>query len=495
MTVYNKLKIAILAILASQPLHAITIDPIQIQSAPGELLYAEINFRQSDSNQPLQASLANAEDLMRMGVGHQPPGHLNFFTRRDSAGNGVITITSSRPMTDAELNIVVKVTEGNAIRLQHIKTPLKRSAGQNPSLANLSRNERPLAPLIIRNANEIGLNLPVSTAYTAKTPNSIQKNEAPLSISRATPPSLNNSSTPTLASVTPVAQAYAVPAPMVKPVAPATPISPVQKQTVASAQAPAQSPAPAVTKPSNSAEQPATSVAAKPAMGQVSQDPLVKQFAEAKAEQKTAPATPAPAPANVAPVSKNPVSAQTPPPAKAEYVVQSNETLWGIASRLATAQNRPIDEVMKQIKASNEHAFIQGDSNRLRRGVALNLNSTAPSKEQPKVNAAALAKIPSAQSGKAKYRLNQAEMSLISENERDSAHTSANKNTEKNQTSDKLSLKIMTSREKTVKLQRNVTQLELALNQKDQRIQLLNTRLAQLEEKLKAQRAAKKPIH
>lgn len=53
----------------------------------------------------------------------------------------------------------------------------------------------------------------------------------------------------------------------------------------------------------------------------------------------------------------------------------------------------------------------------------------------------------------------------------------------------------MTSREKTVKLQRNVTQLELALNQKDQRIQLLNTRLAQLEEKLKAQRAAKKPIH
>ncbi|RLL38811.1 hypothetical protein D9K80_01340 [Acinetobacter cumulans] len=497
MTVYNKLKIAILAILASQPLHAITIDPIQIQSAPGELLYAEINFRQSDSNQPLQASLANAEDLMRMGVGHQPPGHLNFFTRRDSAGNGVITITSSRPMTDAELNIVVKVTEGNAIRLQHIKTPLKRSAGQNPSLANLSRNERPLAPLIIRNENEIGLNLPVSTAYTAKTPNSIQKNEAPLSISRATPPSLNNSSTPTLASVTPVAQAYAVPAPMVKAVAPVTPISPVQKQTVASAQAP--TPAQTVTKPSNTAEQPATSVAAKPAMGQVSQDPLVKQFAEAKAEQKTAPATPAPAPApapaNVAPVSKNPVSAQTPPPAKAEYVVQSNETLWGIASRLATAQNRPIDEVMKQIKANNEHAFIQGDSNRLRRGVALNLNSTAPSKEQPKVNAAALAKIPSAQSGKAKYRLNQAEMSLISENERDSAHTSANKNTEKNQTSDKLSLKIMTSREKTVKLQRNVTQLELALNQKDQRIQLLNTRLAQLEEKLKAQRVAKKPIH
>jgi pilus assembly protein FimV len=498
MTVYNKLKIAILAILASQPLHAITIDPIQIQSAPGELLYAEINFRQSDSNQNLQASLANADDLTRMGVSHQPPGHLNFFTRRDSSGNGVITITSSRPMTDSELNIVVKISEGNAIRLQHIKTPLKRSSSPHNTLANLSHNERPLAPLIIRNENEIGLNLPVSTAYTAtapKTTNPVHKNEAPLNISRSAPPSLNSSSAQTLASVSPVPQAYAVPAPMVKAVAPVAPIAPpapVPKQTVASAQAPA--PAPTVAKHNNTAEQTATSVAAPPAMGQVSQDPLVKEFSEAKASQK--PAQPTEAPTHQAPVSKSPVSVQAPPPlAKAEYVVQSNETLWGIASRVATAQNRPIGEVMKQIKASNEHAFIQGDSNRLRRGVALNLNNTVPSKEQPKVNAAALAKIPSAQSGKAKYRLNQAEMSLISENERDSAHTTANKNTEKNQTSDKLSLKIMTSREKTVKLQRNVTQLELALNQKDQRIQLLNTRLAQLEEKLKAQRAAKKPIH
>ncbi len=51
----------------------------------------------------------------------------------------------------------------------------------------------------------------------------------------------------------------------------------------------------------------------------------------------------------------------------------------------------------------------------------------------------------------------------------------------------------MTSREKTVKLQRNVTQLELALRQKDKRLQLLNARLAQLQQQLKAQQAQKKP--
>ena len=85
MTAYNKLKIAILAIIASQNIHAITIDPIQIQSAPGELLYAEMNFRQADPNTKIEAGLASAEDVMTLGAVHQPPGHLNFFTRHDNA--------------------------------------------------------------------------------------------------------------------------------------------------------------------------------------------------------------------------------------------------------------------------------------------------------------------------------------------------------------------------------------------------------------------------
>jgi predicted RNase H-like nuclease (RuvC/YqgF family) len=86
-------------------------------------------------------------------------------------------------------------------------------------------------------------------------------------------------------------------------------------------------------------------------------------------------------------------------------------------------------------------------------------------------------------------------MSLVAEKEQDSNNGSAKKSTEKNQTSNELSLKVMTSREKTVKLQRNVTQLEVALNQKDQRIQLLNARLAQLQQQLKAQQTEKKPTH
>ena len=86
-------------------------------------------------------------------------------------------------------------------------------------------------------------------------------------------------------------------------------------------------------------------------------------------------------------------------------------------------------------------------------------------------------------------------MSLVAENEQDSKLLSANQNTLKNQSSKELALKVMTAREKTVKLQRNVTEIELALNQKDHRIQLLNARLARLEQQLKAQHADKKPTH
>ena len=81
----------------------------------------------------------------------------------------------------------------------------------------------------------------------------------------------------------------------------------------------------------------------------------------------------------------------------------------------------------------------------------------------------------------------------MAENQQDSAQGSAKKNTQSAQTSEELSLKVMTAREKTVKLQRNVTQLELALSQKDQRIQLLNARLAELQQQLKKQQAENKP--
>ncbi|MBL8320994.1 MAG: hypothetical protein JNJ93_01885, partial [Acinetobacter sp.] len=383
MNVYKKLKIAILAILASQNIHAITLDPIQIQSAPGELLYAEINFRNSDPNSALQAGLASAEDLIAIGTGHQPPGHLNFFTRRDGSGNGVITITSSRPITDAELNIIVKITEGNAARLQQVKIPLKRSPAAGRITA--ARNERPLAPMRIVNEKDIALNLPVSTLFTAAPPAGAAKaGELPLSISRSAPPGLIKSS--------PAAPAIAATALRPQPLAVSVPAQPLAK-AAAAVQAKAAAPQPETVKAQPAPQRAKAAPAPPAAPNGISSDPLAKKFAAEMAAQK--------APAQSQAPGSQAAAAQ-------QYVVQSNETLWGIASRMAAQQNRPVSEVMKQIKASNQHAFIQGDANRLRRGVALNLGPTASPKEPVRVPAAELAKVPSAQSGKTKYRLNQA---------------------------------------------------------------------------------------
>ena len=148
MTVYNKLKIAILAIIASQNLHAISIDPLQIQSAPGELLYAEIPFHHAKTDVPVQVSLATPEEINTLGIMHQPPGHLNFFSRQNSAGEGVITITSSRPLTESELNIVVRIQEGSAVHLRHIRTPMQRTTAPKP-MFSAKANEKVLSPIMI----------------------------------------------------------------------------------------------------------------------------------------------------------------------------------------------------------------------------------------------------------------------------------------------------------------------------------------------------------
>ena len=488
MTAYNKLKIAILAIIASQNIYAITIDPIQIQSAPGELLYAEMNFRQADPTAQIQASLATLEDITTLGVVHQPPGHLNFFTRRDGAGNGVITITSSRPLTDAELNIIIKIQEGKATRLQHIKTPLTRITASNKTRS--STNEKALNPISIVSEKEIALQLPESTQYQIEKQKivSSQPFEAPLTLKQAAPPRLN----------TTVSAQANLPQPQTLST----------NQVIANKAATDKTTADKITtdkKDTLTTQKNTVSASVKSPQPHTSADPLVRKYAETSAQdvavKRVIPSKQSADKALKQSTVKPKIQASKPTgqpahaPQNNQHVVQSNESLWAIASRVATAQNRPINEVMKQIQANNQHAFIQGDINRLRRGAALNLNSNLDAKEKFKASTKTQAKIPQHQSGKAKYRLNQAEMSLVAEKEQDSASGSAKKNTEMNQTSNELSLKVMTSREKTVKLQSDVTQLEMGLRHKDHRIQLLNARLAQLQQQLKAQQVEKKPTH
>ena len=494
MTIYNKLKIAILTILSSQHLYAITLDPLQIQSAPGELLYAEMSFHQADANSKLDVSLATPEDLMMLGAIHQPPAALNFFTRRNNKGEGVIVITSSRPMTDAELNIIIKIQENGAVHLKHIRQPMRQ---KTQIAAAKSSNEKTLAPKYIVSEKDIALNLPESTRYNANAATNSKetnlKQEKLLNAPFALPPALNipESKAPvvTAISVAPPAKAEQTTTIQAASNTQATtqkiasteqkPSTPTIKQEVQQA---------AVVQAANAQPANENIPAEKPI--QNTENKLVEKkqdtMAEYQAKNKEQPI-------------KQPPPQSTPSAASGEnsqqqHLVRRNESLWSIAQRIAGQTQQPVYKVMNQIKAQNEHAFVGGNANRLRQGAHLNFNlGTVPSHKNPSTNQMAAQTADGVPVGKAKYRLQQAEMTLIAESNQDSSTGSAKKDTQQQKTSADLSLKVMTAREKTVTLQRNVTQLELALRGKEHRIQLLNARLAELQEQLKAQQETKKP--
>lgn len=449
MTVYNKLKIAIFTIMSSPSIYAITLDPIQIQSAPGDLLYAEMNFQQADPNANLQVSLATPEDLSALGVTHQPPGNLNFYTRQNGQGSGVIVITSSRPVIDPELNIVVKISEGSATRLQHIKTVIKPS-----SIKKTENNESTLSPQFIVNEKDIALNLPESTRYASPTSASTTNNsngEHSLNINVGTAPAINTNSSNTLSANSSTQLAQQV----------TTATTPDQTEI---------KPTSAKTPTSNSPKTPVKNLTAQ------------KKSVPQKA-------------LNQNPAKKQSLSSYKGPVSSGKYVVQRNESLWSIANRIAAKTKQPVAKVMHDIQTQNRHAFIQGDVNRLRQGIALNLAHSPAAKPQQNKSKTDIAHTAKSTSGKAKYRLQQAEMSIVAENSQNSTHGSAKKSTQQIQNNTELAVKVMTTREKTVTLQRNVTKLNQTLRLKDQRIQLLNARLAELQQQLQAQQQTHKQKH
>lgn len=429
MTIHNKLKIAILTILSSQTINALTLEPIQVQSDSGSLLYAEIKFKNADPNAKIEASLAESKDLISSGLSQQSPGHLNFYTRRSADGTGVIVITSSRPMIESELNILLKIREGEATHVHQIKSPLTRQRNVENEVPTHS-NEVALVPQMIVSEKDIELNLPSSAQF--QSPSTVTTTET--STLNVVPPKVTTSSTEFTTTTVSVRPSN-------------------QSPTAISVVAPSE-------------KQPTPTSEATDEAKQLEQNKTSNTKGKLKDKPKT-------------------------------HIVQANESLWKIASRIAAQTNQSVPEVMQKLKENNQNAFVNGNINRIRQGTALNLAAgyNPNAKHKTVKNGGKFPQSAQKQSGKAKYRINQAEMSIVAENTFDSAQGSAKEKAVQNQTTPELSSKVMTAREKTVKLQKNVSQSTLALQHKDQRIQLLNARLAQLQQQLQQQNHAEKPVN
>lgn len=453
MTAYNNLASALILCFAAQSSYALTFNAAQVESTQGQLLYVEIPYANASDNSAIQASLADPDDLIRMGASQQDVSGLNFFVRRTGNSSGVIVITSSQPMSNKNINLIVRVKDGDGVHLQQIQKNLGNDATTNnktattPANITASTQEHALIPKQIVSEKDIALNLPESMLY----------NKAATALS-------TNPSVPENLLAISVAPAPAIKAP-----------APSNSTTSATAASPMTT---------------ATTSSQTPAAHNTQPQPTLTSI------NKAVPDTHKPVPA----VSKAPTKPAAPPPTTAKevvknsnYVVQRQDSLWSIAARISGQTHQPIGEVMKHIKALNEHAFIGGNINRLRAGSNLNLGNT-PHPTSP-ANGGKMTNPTAAGKFSTKYRLDQAEMTLVTENPNPaSAKMGGNAHTTLS-TSPELSLKVMTIRKKTVTLQKNVVQLDLALQQKDHQIQLLNARLAQLQQQLQQQQKAKKPSH
>lgn len=488
MLVYNKLKIAILAILSSSSTFALTLEPIQVQSHAGSLLYAEIKFKNANPNAHIEAGLADTQDLITLGMAQQAPGNLNFYTRKSADGTGVIVITSTRPVIETDLNLLLKIKEGDATHIQHIKTGL--NAPNHADQAPMAAHEQALKPQVIVSEKDIALNLPTSSQYsTPATPTTAASHRE---VSSDMPLAINVAALPTISVATQTGSAndtHAVATPTTQTSAQSTPsITQVQTQptqAVLSIAQPIQASAPIAR--SNTTPSVATPEPSKA-------DAQAKVSSEHKKSTRTAEAK------KTQTSQKKPLKHATANTQAAQkHVVKANESLWKIAAAIAAQTHQSIPAVMKKIQQDNQHAFIAGDINRMRRGAALNLavavNPAIHAAQRPTTAKPTTARPRPTQSAKEKYRLHHAEMTLVAENNVTPNPSNAKQPTSTAANRAELSAKVMTAREKTVKLQKSVSTLGVSLNQKDQRIQVLNARLAELQQQLKQQNRASKQAH
>lgn len=539
MHLQRQLQKLLLGLLISPAAFAITLDPVQVETTQGNLLYAEIPFRNAKVNEQLHVELASVEDLSQIGARHNPPNALNFFVRKNTKGEGAIVITSSQPIYQRELDFIIKIRTGSHSRLQHVSKNLKETEKTQKPVASVQ--DKPLIPTYVVNEQEIALNLAESSrmrqppVMNVTQPNI--KEEKLLKVQTSAPPPLQIvQAAPTAMASTPVAKAPVSP---VKQIMPVTNTAPEPTPTQASAKAvPIAAPEAIVittqAEPAQPEPAPIPEVQPEPLSSQIEESSAAQHLSENVNDSSTATAAETPSttteaesfaqdesieespaevtaeqsPANTADdqtttaiaeapaPEQKPVAQTTQQPVEQKHLVQANESLWRIANNIAKQSNQSIQQVMKQIQKENQHAFVNGDANRLKKGVVLNLaNVTNPTAVDKKEELQAIA-LPqkNAPAAKTKYKLHDAQMSLVGENDRGSATGTSKKTDVTKKTSPDLIAKVMTSREKSVKLQKVVQQLDLNLQQKDHKIRLLNAKLAQLEAQLKRQKQnAQKP--
>ena len=479
--------------------HALIIEPVKIDSSQGEPLYAEIPFHHASSQSPLQVSIAQPFELgLPEVLDSSKTAHYNFYVRQNNQGNGVIVITSSRPIHENTLNLVLKINDNGQVHMQQLRNRLPSRIDR----LKATLHETPLQPRIVVNEADLKLNLPESSTG----------NEQRLTVSSAPPPMLNSApKTPAVTVKTPAPPAVSTASNVglssvntqpVQSTVSTVPLAP-QPQSIAHnfPTAPVQPTAPLQTQSENLSIQ-----ISRRAVDQPPTAFAPSSFNKPVQVAPTATANPAPT-ISVSNATTPTQTAAKPTQATTtkaidpnqQHRVKANESLWEISNQIAKSQNISVHKVMRDIQNNNQHAFVGGNASRLKQGVVLNIPSDyalpaakpalAPATQQarqiPKTNKAA-APVTEPQ------KQNDAHMSIVANTNQGSAQGTNQTGNNNTAQQNELTIKLKQARGTTLSLQNNVRQLDQQLREKEKRIALLNARLAELQQQLKSRQTKPK---
>lgn len=488
--------------------HALTLDPVNIDSSRGEPLYAEIPFRQAQSKKSINVSIAQPFESGEVAVLNEAEyAHYNFYVRQNADGNGVIVITSSRAINSNVIDLTLKIEDAGQTRIQQVRGSLPSRIDRLKS----SLNETVLKPRYVTNDQDLKLNLP-------EVSNLPEENQ--LRVANVAPPIMQKETVPVPVKSSVKSIGLATSNNATPPVVRA-PTQQVARQTTSSTAATKQNtevsqhqtpPQKATTKSINTntvapspkgelninvtrrdASQPVPKAEPLKTVSPVAQQSSAKVTASSKTATQRNPVAEK---AKVKATSVKKVQKQIPPrntSAQEKHKVQANESLWGIANQIAKQESVPIQQVMKQIQEQNKHAFINGNPNQLKQGAILSLDyqyqattpkpkattlSTPPKK--PEATTASTASPPA----KKAEKQSQAHMSIVAGDSKGTTQGSKAKGINK-KVANELTVRVRQARQSALGLQNNVRQLDRDLVAKENRIALLNARLAELEQQLK----------
>lgn len=456
--------------------YAITLGQVQVQSAMNEPLRAKVPL--SNLGVPasqVKAKLANASTYRRLGANPVNSG-LQFSVQDAGGGKAYLLISSSQPVTDPFVDIVLDVNAGTSHTTHQV--PVLLDPPRQPAVAA----KQPA---------------PDASFYTGR--------EAPLIPTKGAPPPMTAAPNVNLPKVSTPPVVAAQPTPH-------KPLSPSDLDYGASSQAPvALTPQTRTASPSDYdatvvARQQLEAMRAKNEQTKAG----VKQPKKAQSAQQ----------ASKKPVrtSKKPASSS-----RTQYTVVKNDTLWGIASKLSSQGNISIYQAMNSIQALNQDAFIRGDANMIRAGARITIpaytevqtlarefksTSQASSKQTVARSSSKSAssttgkkgsgsaatqakKAPSASGSKsanaskgASKQPTQAQLSIVAPTTSGGSAQGDSKGTSTSSLPAPIATQVQNARQATIIQRKKINQLNADLSGYSSKIKLQNAKLAELEKRL-----------